>query len=45
MVGRIFPPGGDRVNPKGGGGGSKTAQWSGDCLPFLSGKCYGHKKS
>ena len=34
-------------NPKGGeaGGGSKSARWSGDRLPFLTGSCYGHKNS
>ena len=26
-------------------GGSKSARWSGDCLTFLSGSCYGHKNS
>ena len=33
------------INPKGCGGGSKRAQWSEDCLSFLSGSCYGHKNS
>ena len=29
----------------GEGRGAKSAQWSGDYLSFLSGSCYGHKKS
>ena len=33
------------INPKGGGGGSKSAQWVFDWLPFLTGSCYGHKNS
>ena len=32
-------------NPKGGGGGSKSAQWVFNWLPFLTGSCYGHKNS
>ena len=27
------------------GGWSKSARWSGDRLPFLTGSCYGHKNS